>query len=161
MERKRFSVLFFIKRSKLLKNGEAPVRVRVTYDRLYVELQLKRSVKVPLWSQDKEKSIGKDRNSIELNHYIDALRVKFYQIYQDLELEGKIISARAIVNRYQEKDETFKTLYNVFKEYNDNLETPMKQIPNIQLKLTPDLFFLKYKKISHKQFISFRFVRGL
>ena len=33
MERKRFSVLFFIKRSKLLKNGEAPVRVRVTYDR--------------------------------------------------------------------------------------------------------------------------------
>lgn len=53
MERKRFSVLFFIKRSKLLKNGEAPVRVRVTYDRLYVELQLKRSVKVPLWSQEK------------------------------------------------------------------------------------------------------------
>ena len=161
MERKRFSVLFFIKRSKLLKNGEAPVRVRVTYDRLYVELQLKRSVKVPLWSQEKEKSTGKDRNSVELNHYIDALRVKFYQIYQDLELEGKIISARAIVNRYQGKDETFKTLYNVFKEYNDNLETRMKQIPNIQLKLTPDLFFLKYKKISHNPFISFRFVLGL
>jgi len=161
MERKRFSVLFFIKRSKLLKNGEAPVRVRVTYDRLYVELQLKRSVKVPLWSQEKEKSTGKDRNSVELNHYIDALRVKFYQTYQDLELEEKIVSARAIVNRYQEKDETFKTLYNVFKEYNDNLETRMKQIPNIQLKLTPDLFFLKYKKISHNQFISFRFVLGL
>lgn len=161
MERKRFSVLFFIKRSKLLKNGEAPVRVRVTYDRLYVELQLKRSIKVPLWSQEKEKSTGKDRNSAELNHYIDALRVKFYQIYQDLELEGKIISARAIVNRYQGKDETFKTLYNVFKEYNDNLETRMKQIPNIQLKLTPDLFFLKYKKTSYNQLISFRFVLGL
>ena len=161
MERKRFSVLFFIKRSKLLKNGEAPVRVRVTYDRLYVELQLKRSVKVPLWSQEKEKSTGKDRNSVELNHYIDALRVKFYQIYQDLELEEKIVSARAIVNRYQGKDETFKTLYNVFKEYNDNLETRMKQIPNIQLKLTPDLFFLKYKKISYNQLLSFRFVLGL
>ena len=74
------------------------------------------------------------------------MRVKFYQIYQDLELEEKIVSARAIVNRYQEKDETFKTLYNVFKEYNDNLETPMKQIPNIQLKLTPDLFFPKIQK---------------
>ena len=74
------------------------------------------------------------------------MRVKFYQIYQDLELEEKIVSARAIVIRYQGKDETFKTLYNVFKEYNDNLETRMKQIPNIQLKLTPDLFFLKYKK---------------
>ncbi|WP_455967560.1 site-specific integrase [Bacteroides fluxus] len=81
---------------------------------------VKRSVKVLLWSQEKEKSTGKDRNSVELNHYIDALRVKFYQIYQDLELEGKIISARAIVNRYQGKDETFKTLYTVFKEHNDN-----------------------------------------
>jgi len=120
MERKRFSVLFFIKRTKLLKSGEAPVRVRVTYDKIYVELQLKRSVLVPLWSQEKERAIGKDRNSTELNHYIDALRVKFYQIYQDLELEGKIISARAIINRYQGKDETFKTLYNVFKEHNDN-----------------------------------------
>ena len=111
---------FFIKRSKLLKNGEASVRVRVTYDRLYVELQLKRSIKVPLWSQEKEKSTGKDLNSVELNYYIDALRVKFYQIYKNLESEGKIISARAMVNRYQGKDETFKTLYNVFKEHNDN-----------------------------------------
>lgn len=120
MERKRFSVLFFIKRTELLKSGEAPVRVRVTYDKIYVELQLKRSVLVPLWSQEKERAIGKDRNSTELNHYIDALRVKFYQIYQDMELEGKIISARAIINRYQGKDETFKTLYSVFKEHNDN-----------------------------------------
>ena len=102
---------FFIKRSKLLKNGEASVCVRVTYDRLYVELQLKRSIKVPLWLQEKEKSTGKDLNSVELNYYIDVLRVKFYQIYKNLEPEGKIISARALVNRYQGKDETFKTLY--------------------------------------------------
>lgn len=120
MERKRFSVLFFIKRTKLLKNGEAPLRVRVTYDKLYVELQLKRGILVPLWSQEKERAIGKDRNSVEINHNIDALRVKFYQIYQDMELEGKLITARAIVNRYQGKDETFKTLYNVFKEHNEN-----------------------------------------
>ena len=96
MERKRFSVLFFIKRSKLLKNGEAPVRVRVTYDRLYVELQLKRSVKVPLWSQEKEKSTGKDRNSIELNHYIDALRVKFYQIYGTSRCSGAYVKMRHV-----------------------------------------------------------------
>ena len=60
--------------------------------------------------------------------------MKFYQIYQDLELEEKIVSARAIVNRYQEKDETFKTLYNVFKEYNDNLETPMKPVSYTHLR---------------------------
>ncbi|GHV51683.1 tyrosine recombinase [Bacteroidia bacterium] len=103
-----------------MKNGEAPLRVRVTYDKLYVELQLKRSIQVPLWTQEKERAIGKDRNSVELNHYIDALRVRFYQIYQDLELEGKLMSARAIVNRYLGNDETNKTLYNVFKYHNNN-----------------------------------------
>ena len=102
--------MFFIKRTKLLKNGEAPLHVRVTYNKLYVEIQLKRSILVHLWQQGKERAIGKDRNSVEINHYIDALRVKFYQIYQDLELEGKIINARAIVNRYQGNDETSKTL---------------------------------------------------
>lgn len=66
------------------------MRVRVTYDRLYVELQLKRSIKSPTLVTGKEKSTGKDRNSVELNHYIDALRVKFYQIYQDLELEERL-----------------------------------------------------------------------
>jgi len=120
MERKRFSILFFIKRTKLLKNGEAPVRIRVTYDKRYVEIQLKRSILAQHWSQEKERAIGKDRNSVELNHYIDGLRVKFYQIYQDLELEGKLLSARAIVNRYQGKDDSTKTLYNVFKEHNDD-----------------------------------------
>ena len=120
MERKRFSILFFIKRTKLLKSGEASVRIRVTYDKLYVEIQLKRSILPPLWSQEKERAIGKDRNSVELNHYIDALRVKFYQIYQDLELEGKLLSARAIVNRYQRKDDSNKTLYGVFKGHNDD-----------------------------------------
>ena len=46
MERKRFSVLFFIKRSKLLKNGEAPVRVRV--GKSSVSCPLKPSDSAPL-----------------------------------------------------------------------------------------------------------------
>jgi site-specific recombinase XerD len=112
--------LFFIKRSKLLKNGEAPLRVRVTYDKAYVELQLKRSIAASMWSQNKEHAIGRDTASIGMNHYIDALRLKLYTIYSDLEVEGKLISARAIINRYQGKDETTKTLLNVFKEHNDN-----------------------------------------
>lgn len=37
MKRKTFIVLFFIKKGKLLKNGEAPVRMRITVDRRIVE----------------------------------------------------------------------------------------------------------------------------
>jgi hypothetical protein len=33
-----FSVLFFIKRKKLLKNGDAPVHMRVTIDGRFLEI---------------------------------------------------------------------------------------------------------------------------
>lgn len=36
-----FSLLFFIKRKKLLKNGEAPVYMRVTVDGRFLEAALK------------------------------------------------------------------------------------------------------------------------
>ncbi|MDD3167528.1 MAG: relaxase/mobilization nuclease domain-containing protein, partial [Bacteroidales bacterium] len=120
MERKRFSVLFYTKKSKLLRNGEAPLRVRITYDKQYVEMQLKCSIPSELWSQPKERATGRDRKSNDLNYYIDSLRVQFFRIFQEMDLEGKIISPRAIVNHYQGKDDHAKTLYGVFKEHNDN-----------------------------------------
>jgi site-specific recombinase XerD len=120
MERKRFSVLFYTKKAKLLRNGEAPLRVRITYDKQYVEMQLKCSIPSELWSQPKERATGRDRKSNDLNYYIDSLRVQFFRIFQEMELEGKIISPRAIVNHYQGKDDHAKTLYGVFKEHNDN-----------------------------------------
>ena len=39
-----FSILFFIKRKKLLKNGDAPVYMRVTVDGRFLEASLKRGV---------------------------------------------------------------------------------------------------------------------
>ena len=68
MARKSFSVLFFIKKGKLLKNGEAPVCMRITVNGCMVDISIKRSCPVNLWNQAKENSKGKDRMSVELNH---------------------------------------------------------------------------------------------
>ena len=61
MARKSFSVLFFIKKAKLLKNGEAPVCMRITVNGCMVDISIKRSCPVNLWNQAKENSKGKDR----------------------------------------------------------------------------------------------------
>ncbi|MCM1489507.1 MAG: Arm DNA-binding domain-containing protein [Muribaculum sp.] len=42
--RSTFSILFFIKRKKLLKNGDAPIYMRVTIDGRFLEVSLKRGV---------------------------------------------------------------------------------------------------------------------
>ena len=41
MKRKPFSVLFFINKKKLLKNGEAPIYLRISVDGIRVEANLK------------------------------------------------------------------------------------------------------------------------
>ena len=61
MARKTFNVLFFIKKARLLKNGEAPVCMRITVNGCMVDVLVKRSCPVNLWNQAKENSKGKDR----------------------------------------------------------------------------------------------------
>ena len=56
MARKTFNVLFFIKKARLLKNGEAPVCMRITVNGCMVDVLVKRSCPVNLWNQAKENS---------------------------------------------------------------------------------------------------------
>ena len=46
MKRATFTILFFIKRSKLLKTGEAPVYLRITSNGDSSEISIKRSIKL-------------------------------------------------------------------------------------------------------------------
>lgn len=112
--RSTLSVLFYIKRQKLLKNGEAPVCMRITVDKRKAEIMIKRSVPVELWNQSKECSKGKDRNSQELNHYISSVRAKVLQIHRELEVDAKMVTADAIRDRYYGRDKVQHTLLEIY-----------------------------------------------
>lgn len=47
MQRNYFTILFFIKKSKLLKNGEAPICMRITVNGQRAEYRLKEVWKFP------------------------------------------------------------------------------------------------------------------
>jgi len=106
MKRNSFSIFFFIKKTKLLNNGEAPIRLRIKVNGEFVESQIKRSVPPNLWEQSIESSKGRDRKSTELNEYIRMLKLKALTIHRELELSGKLFTARLIMNRlYNAEDE--------------------------------------------------------
>ena len=44
MKKTTFAVNFFLKKSKLLKNGEAPICMRITVNGKRAEVQIKRSI---------------------------------------------------------------------------------------------------------------------
>ncbi len=85
MQRNYFSILFFIKKTKLLKNGEAPICLRITVNGKRAEVQIKRSIEAGKWNSKKECANGKERKYQELNHYLETVRTKVLQIHRELE----------------------------------------------------------------------------
>ena len=116
--RNNLNVLFYIKRQKLLKNGEAPICMRITVNGSYVEIMIRRSIPVSLWNQSKECSKGKDRNASELNYYINSIRSRIMQIHQELNIEGKIVTATTIRDKFNGKDDGSHTLLNIHEDHN-------------------------------------------
>ena len=55
MIRENLQILFYIKQKKLLRNGEAPIFVRITIDFDRVEFAVKKSVLPKLWDNLKKR----------------------------------------------------------------------------------------------------------
>lgn len=115
-----FSILFYIKRKKLLKNGDAPVYMRVTVDGRFLEASLKRGVNPKVWNEKKQRSTGRDRLSLELNDYLDDTLARLLKIHQRFSDEKKVINPKTILDEWNGRVEKPQMLCEVFKE--DNLK---------------------------------------
>jgi hypothetical protein len=57
MERQTFTIMFFIKRTKLHKNNEAPIIMRITVNGERSEMTIQRSIDPEQWNSTKCKSL--------------------------------------------------------------------------------------------------------
>lgn len=122
MKRDSFKVLFFLKKAKLLKNGEASVCMRITVNGARVETNIRKSIDPALWNQAKECAKGKSRKSCDLNAYIEEARIKLHGIFNELESEGIPIHARLLQEKFfgQDKEpEAVRTIIGTMQEHND------------------------------------------
>ena len=74
-------LLFFIKKVKLLKNGEASVCMRITVNGARAETNIRKSIDPASWNQAKECARGKSRKACDLNAYIENAKIKLHQIF--------------------------------------------------------------------------------
>ncbi len=119
MERTTFSLLFYIRRDKLNKRGEAPVFMRLTINGERADASIKRFIEPHAWNSEKGKANEKCRGGKDLNLYLDAISANILQIQRDFELDKKEVSAQIILNRYLGKDQSDRhTLMEVFHAHN-------------------------------------------
>lgn len=120
MKRTTFNILFYIKKSKLLKNGTAPIYMRVTVDGVRSEISVKRSVLPSNWDTIRNRAKGKLNN--ELNDYLRSIQGQIYSHHQDLQENGKVVTARSLTNAFLGIGERKWTLIDLFTEHNKRME---------------------------------------
>lgn len=112
------SVLFFIKKTRLLKNGEAPICMRITVNKKRAEAQLSRSVPVTKWDSKKESCILRNSTGEELNHYLSTVKAKVLRLHRELEQDNLPISADILLLKFRGQYTPPKMLIEVFKDHN-------------------------------------------
>ena len=120
MERTTFGLLFYIRRDKTNKKGEAPVFMRLTINGERADASIKRFIEPHAWNSAKGKANEKSRGGKDLNLYLDAISANILRIQRDLELDKKEVSAQIILNRYLGKEQSDRhTLLEVVRAHNE------------------------------------------
>jgi len=97
-QRTTFSVLYYIKRTRKLQNGEAPIFVRITWNGTRAEFGVQRSIPSEKWFDKAGKVLGKDKASTD-HQYLDQYKARIYRAQAELMAEGTKIDAAGIKNR--------------------------------------------------------------
>ena len=155
MERTTFGLLFYIRRDKTNKKGEAPVFMRLTINGERADASIKRFIEPHAWNSAKGKANEKSRGGKDLNLYLDAISANILRIQRDLELDKKEVSAQIILNRYLGKEQSDRhTLMEVFRAHNEKCRAlsgislaPATVVRyETTLRLTEEFLQMKYKK---------------
>lgn len=117
-----FRVSFFLKKTKLLKNGEASVAMRITVDGQRVENNIRKSILPSLWDQSKERAKGTSASAVDLNRFIEEARIRIHQIVTEHQQEGAEINPLIVQQRFYGVGQVRKqerTILQVIQEHND------------------------------------------
>ncbi len=118
MKQETMSILFYALKSRVLKSGEAPIILRITFGGLSDEARIQRSVPLRLWDAAKSCSRGKDRAALELNEYIRSLTVKLLTLHKDLILTEAIVTPALLLKKLFGSEERH-TVLATFRAHND------------------------------------------
>lgn len=107
--RNSFSINFFLKKDKASR-GTAPLYARITINRKFVDLSLKRKVKITAWDQETQKLAGSGSEERDIREKIRQTRNEINAAYDDLRFEKQVLTAEAVKAKAEGVDEEEVTL---------------------------------------------------
>lgn len=120
MERNTFGIMFYIRRTKLNKMGQAPIFMRITINGQRVDLCVRSYILPRFWNTSKGRAVEHSKEGKEVNRLLDAITFNLMQARRTLESDGNEITARRLLSRYLGKDKPERhSFIEVFRAHNE------------------------------------------
>jgi hypothetical protein len=115
-----------VKKTRVAKNGEVPVILRVTVNRLRAETSVNLKVDPKKGNAVAGRSIGDTRKDDEVNARLDTIRMRVMQIHREMEIDREKISAQRVIDCYLGRDtKPVIMLLDLFREHNEKCRKPI------------------------------------
>ena len=117
-----FSVIYYLKRQVVKKDGTVPVMGRITVDGSQTQFSCKLSVDPKLWDTKGGRVTGRSAAALETNRMLDKMRVRINRHYQEIMERDNFVTAEKVKNAFLGLEHRYHTLMQVFRRHNENYE---------------------------------------
>ena len=128
--RSTFSVIFYLKKDKVKKDGTSPIMGRITVDGTQVQFSCKVSIEPNLWGVKGGRAVGKSVTAREINRMLDKLRAAITRHYQETMERDSFVTAEKVRNAFlglEYRRQTLIKAYDLFLEdYAKKVDCGMK-----------------------------------
>ena len=148
-----FSVIYYLKRQVVKKDGTVPVMGRITVDGSQTQFSCKLTVDPKLWDTKGGRVTGRSTAALETNRMLDKMRVRINRHYQEIMERDNFVTAEKVKNAFLGLEHRYHTLMQVFQQHNEDYAKQVE--PGMKAKGT----LLKYKTVyKHLQeFLNIRY----
>lgn len=113
-----FTLLFYVKKSKKLDNGTAPIYLRITIDGKRKEVTTKRHIEPERWNSATQKVNGNSEEVKALNAYLKTLEQEVYETQHLLLKDKVVVNTEVLKNKLLNVNEKILTLIPIFQDHN-------------------------------------------
>ena len=150
-----FNLLFFIRKERANKDGDAPIYLRITINGKRAELAIKRFIDPYKWDSKANKARGNKKDIKNLNSYLDIVKNKIYDHHREMVDRNEFITANNIKNRYLGIATSNKGLIETFEYHNKIIK---EQLGNTYAQATHDRYSTTLEHV--KKFLKSKYKRN-
>ena len=120
--RSTFSVIFYLKKEKLKKDGTNPIMGRITVDGTMSQFSCKLSCDPAIWEAKGGHAKGKTIAARDINRELEKIRASIVKHYQEIMMRDNFVTAEKVKNAFLGLEYRQHTLMSLYEQWNNEYE---------------------------------------